>query len=108
MSVNIMVSKESMDELADCIQKNTDLISTAITMHFADDKYAAFIAGKLSEIQYYIKRAYNPELMELKHQSRIYYQKWLSLKDTDKSTANAVYLEYLTIKCRIDPIEIPF
>ena len=36
------------------------------------------------------------------------YQKWLSLKDTDKSTANAVYIEYLELKCKIDDIEIPF
>lgn len=106
--MNVMVNKESMDELADCIQKNIDLISTAITMHFPDDEYAAFIDGKLLEIQYYMGKAYNPELLELKRQARSYYQKLLCLKDTDKNTANAVYLEYLTLKCKIDSMEIPF
>ena len=105
---NIVVSRESMDELADCIEKNTGLISTAITMHFHNDEYAAFIEGKLSEIQYYMSKAYNPELLELKRQARTYYQKWLSLKDFDKSTANAVYIEYMQLKCKIEFMEIPF
>lgn len=105
---NVVVNRESMDELADCILKNTDLISTAISMHFHNDEYAAFIEGKLSEIQYYMGKAYNPELLELKRRARMYYQKWLGLKDTDKSTSNAVYLEYMTLKCSIDLMEIPF
>lgn len=105
---NIVVSKESMDELADCIDKNTDFISTAITMHFHNDEYGAFIEGKLSEIQYYLNKTYNREMLELKRQAKIYYQKWLSLKDFDKNTANAVYIEYMQLKCKIDLMEIPF
>ena len=97
-----------MDELAHCIDKNISLISTAITMYFPNEKHGAIIEEKLSEIQYYLNKAYNGELLELKRQVKIHYQKWLSLKDSDKNTANAVYLEYMQLKCKIDLIKIPF
>ena len=106
--MNILVNKEHLDNLHGCIERNIDFTSTAINMHVHNEELAAVLEEKFREIQYYLNQAYNPELVELKRRSRIYYQKWLSLKDTDKSTANAVYLEYLTLKCKIDTIEIPF
>lgn len=106
--MNILVNKEHLDNLHECIQRNIDFASTAVNMHMHDSKAAAVLEEKFREIHYYLNQAYNPELLELKRQARIYYQKWLSLKDTDKNTANAVYLGYLTLKCKIDAIEIPF
>ena len=106
--MNIMVNKEHLDNLHECIEKNIDFASTAITMHLHNTKVAAVLEEKFREIKCYLNQAYNPELMALKRQSRLYYQKWISLKDTDKSTANAVYIEYLALKCKIDEIEIPF
>lgn len=106
--MNILVNKEHLDNLHECIQKNIDFASTAINMHLHNNKVTAVLEEKFREILYYLNQAYNPELVELKRQARIYYQKWLSLKDTDKSTANAVYLEYMVLKCKIDDIEIPF
>ena len=106
--MNILVNKEHLDDLNECIERNIDFTSTAINMYVHNEELTAVLEEKFREIQYYLNQAYNPELVELKRQSRIYYQKWLSLKDTDKNTANAVYLEYLTMKCKIDAIEIPF
>lgn len=106
--MNILMNKEHLDNLHECIERNIDFTSTAINMYVHNDKLAAVLEEKFREILYYLNQAYNPELAELKRQSRIYYQKWLSLKDTDKNTANAVYLEYLALKCKIDDIEIPF
>ncbi len=106
--INIMVSKEYMDDLVVNTQENISFISTAINFHIHEVELVSMIEGKLNEILYYINRAYNPELVELKRQSRIYYQKWLNLKNTDKSTAEAVYLEYMKLKCRIAAMEIPF
>lgn len=106
--MNIMLNKEYLDDLTNYARENIEFISTAVTMHISDDELGAVIEGKLQEILYYINRAYNRELVELKQQSRIYYQKWLSLKKSDKDTANAVYLEYMKLKCRIELMEIPF
>lgn len=106
--MNIMVNKEYLDDLTRYAQENVNFISTAITMHISNDELAGVIEGKLQEILYFINRTYNQELVELKQQSRIYYQKWLSLKGTDKKTAEAVYLEYMKLKCRIELMEIPF
>ena len=106
--MNILVNKEHLDNLHECIERNIDFTSTAINMYVHNDKLATVLEEKFREILYYLNQAYNPELVELKRQSRTYYQKWLGLKDTDKNTANAVYLEYLALKCKIDDIEIPF
>ena len=85
-----------------------DFTSTAINMHVHNDELATVLEEKFREIQYYLNRAYNPELVELKQQARVYYQKWLRLKGREPETAKAVYIEYLKLKCRIDAIEIPF
>ena len=44
----------------------------------------------------------------LKSQPKKHYRKWLTIKDIDKNTANAVYMEYLMLECKINDIEIPF
>lgn len=106
--MNILVNKEYLDDLHSCIERNIDFTSTAISMYVHNGELAGVLEEKFREIQYYLNRAYNPELVELKRQCRIYYQKWLSLKDRDSKTANAVYLEYMAMKCRIDAMEIPF
>lgn len=106
--MNILVNKESMDDLARYVEQNIDFLSTAISVHISDDELSAVMEGKLQEILYYLRQVYNPELVELKRQARIYYQRWLALKNTEKSTANAVYLEYLQLRSRIDQMEIPY
>lgn len=103
--MNILVNKEHLDNLHEIIQRNIDFASTAINMYVHTEEIAAVLEEKFREILYYLNQTYNPELVELKRQSRIYYQKWLSLKDTDKSTANAVYLQYMLLKCKIEDIE---
>lgn len=106
--MNIMVNKEYLDDLVTNIKENTDFISTAVNYFIHENELVVIIVGKLNEILYYINRVYNPELVELKRQSRIYYQKWLGLKDTDKNTAEVVYLEYMKLKCKIEAMETPF
>ncbi len=106
--MNIMLNKEYLDDLHKCVEENISFISTAINVYLHEDELIGCLEGKLNEITFLINRAYNPELIELKQRSRLYYQKWLKLKDTDKTTANAVYLEYLDLKFKIETIEIPF
>jgi hypothetical protein len=67
-----------------------------------------FIEGKLNDILYLLNRVYDPELLNLKRQARLYYQKWLALKDKEPQTAHAVYVEYLQMKAQINTIECPF
>lgn len=106
--MNIMVNKEYLDELVVNAQENIGFISTAVNMHIHNDELGAIIYEKLNGIMYFINKVYNPELVELKRQSRIYYQKWLQLKNNDENTAKVVYLEYMKLKCRIDFMEVPF
>lgn len=103
-----MVNKESIEDLYKYAEENIDFISTAINMYLHEDELISCLEGKLRGIMYLINRAYNPELIELKQRSRMCYQKWLKLKDAHKTTANAVYLEYLDLKFKIETIEIPF
>jgi hypothetical protein len=106
--MKILLNKEDIDELHDCIEKNIDLTMIIINNHVHNDELISVLEEKFREILYYLDKAYNPELVELKRQSRLYYQKWLGLKDKDKSTANVVYLEYMKLKFKILEMEIPF
>ncbi len=106
--MKILLNKDSMDELYQCVEENIDLMGTAIHMHIFDDSLINFFEYKLNAILYCMKRAYNLELIELKKSARLHYQKWISLKNSEPVTANAVYLEYLQIKSKIEEIEIPF
>ena len=106
--MDIMVNKEDLDDLLKCAEENIDFISTVIARYISYDELVGAIVGKLNEIMYAINQAYNPELVELKRQSYVYYQKWLVLKDTDQNTAEVAYLEYLKLKRKIESMEIPF
>jgi len=106
--LNVMLNKEYVEDLCLCIEINIDLTSSLINTYVHDDELAAELEEKFREILYYFNRAYNPELVELKRQTRIYYKKWLRLKDTDQKKATAVYLKYLKLKRKVTVMEIPF
>jgi hypothetical protein len=106
--LNVMVNKEHIEDLHRCIEKNIDFTANIINNYVHNDELAAVLEEKFREILFYLDRAYNPELVELKRRARMYYQKWLGLKDKDKNTANTVYLEYLKLKYKITEMEIPF
>jgi len=106
--MNIMVNKEYLDDLYQCVEENSIFLSAGIELHVPDTEIKDVLKEKLDEIIYYIKRAYNPELVELKQQARIYYQTWLRLKDIDNKTAQAAYFEYLDIKRKIELMQVPF
>ena len=105
--MNKVVNQEYLAELAECIERNTDYLSMAFLMHIHDSKLKDVMEGKLYEMKWYLKRLYDPELYALKKQSRMYYQKWLVLKDSDEKTASHVYIEYLKIQCKIKLMDIP-
>lgn len=106
--MNIMANKEYLDDLYQCIEKNLRYISAGIELHVTDKEIKDILKERLDEISYYLNRAYNPELTELKLQSRTYYQTWLHLKDIDNKTAQKAYFEYLYIKRKIEIMQIPF
>lgn len=108
MHLNMMVKKEDMEDLYQCTVKHTSLISTVVCQNIRNDELVGFIEGKLDDILYLLNRVYNPELLNLKQQARLHYQKWLVLKDKEPHTASVVYLEYLQIKAKINTIEFPF
>ena len=108
MVLNLMVNKDDMEDLYRCTVKHTSLISTVVCQHLRNDELVGFIEGKLNDILYLLNRVYNPELLNLKQQARLYYQKWLALKDKEPQTAHAVYVEYLQVKAQINTIECPF
>ena len=106
--MNMMVNKDDMEELYRCTGEHVSIISTVICQHIRNDELIGFIDGKLNDILFLLNRVYNPELLNLKQQARLYYQKWLALKDKEPQTANSVYIEYLQMKAQINTIEFPF
>ncbi len=104
----VMLKKEYIEDLYKCIETNRYAAYSIINSYVHDDELAATLEDKFQEILYYFNRAYNPELVELKRQTRMCYKKWLRLKDTDKKRANAVYLKYLKLKHKVAVMEVPF
>ncbi len=105
--MNKVVNQEYLTDLADCIERNTDYLSMAILMHIHDSKLKDAMEEKLFEMKWYLKQLYDPELDTLKKQARMYYKKWLALKDSDEKTAAHVYIEYLKTQCKIKLMDIP-
>ena len=106
--MDVLVNKEYLNDLISCIERNIDFSSFLIDTYIHNDELAAALEEKFREIQYYLNRAYNPELAALKHLSNIYYQEWLSLKNKDLNAASAVLVKYTRLKCKIRELEIPF
>ena len=104
----VMLKKEDVEDLYRCLEKNMDSAYSIINTYVPNDELAAALQEKFQNVLYYLKRAYDPELVALKRQTRLYYKKWLSLKDTDKATSNAAYLKYLKLKRRVAKMKIPF
>ncbi len=100
-ALNTVVNRENLEELFECVQRNTDYLSMAFLMHIHDSEMKDACEHKLFEIKWFLNRVYDPQLAALKRQARLHYQKWLSLKNTDEKTAAQVYLEYLKLQCKI-------
>lgn len=100
--MDIWVNKEYLDDLYKCaVEKNSYLLFAGIEFHVTDIEAKDFLKGKLDEIIFHIKRAYNPELVELKQRAREYYQTWLRYKESDKKAAREMYAGYLNVKRKI-------
>ena len=106
--MSIVLDKEGLDDLYRCAKENIKYISAVINVHVRRKEIAVTLEQRLDEIMYYLNRVYNLDLIELKSQSKKHYLKWLVIKDIDKKTANAIYIEYLRLECKIKDIEIPF
>lgn len=106
--MNILINKEYLDDLYQCLERNLGYLSSGIELYATNYEIKHLLKEKLDEIRYYIKKAYDPELGELKQKARSYYQTWLKLKDVDNKTAQAAYFEYLDTKRKIEFIQIPF
>lgn len=106
-ALNTVVNREDLEDLVECVQRNTDYLFMAFLMHIHDAEMKDACKQKLLEIKWYLDRVYDPQLAALKRQARMYYQKWLSLKDTDEKTAAQVYREYLKLQCKIKLQDTP-
>jgi len=104
----VMLKKEYVEDLHRCLKQNMDSTASIIDAYVHDDELAAALQEKFRQILYYLNRAYNPELVELKRRTRLYYKKWLSLKHTEKRMSKAAYLRYLKLKRKVAAMEIPF
>lgn len=103
-----MLKKEYVEDLYRCLKKNIDSANNIIYAYVHDDEPAAALAEMFQEALYYLKRAYDPEAVELKRLTRLYYKKWLILKGTDKAASKTAYLKYLRLKRKAAVMKIPY
>lgn len=104
----VILKKEHIEELYQCVKESADSACSIINTHVHDDELAAALKRKFWNIQYCLKDAYDPELVELKRRARLYYKRWLALRDIDTEISNEVYKKYHELKCKVKEMEIPF
>ena len=104
----VMLKKKYVEDLYRCLKKTMDAANSIIYRYVHDDEPAAALEEAFQEVLYYLKRAYDPEAVELKRLTRLYYKRWLILKDVDKVASKAVYLKYLKLKRKAAVTKIPF
>lgn len=100
--------KYDNDELYKCTKENIEFISNLINIYVRKSEVVSVLNRKLNDIMYYLNEVYNLELIELKLEAEVHYQKWLKIKDADINAAKIAYLQYMKVKTKINEIEIPF
>jgi len=102
------IEKKKFDDMHTGINENIEKLSQLISEYICNDELESYMYGLLNEIQFYIKEAFNPKLIELKLQLEDIRQKMQLSKDNGGSVEDALFCEYERIKQKIFQIENPF
>lgn len=104
----VAIEKKKLDNMHTDINENIEKLSQLISEYICNDELESYMYSLLNEIQFYIKEAFNPELIELKLQLEHLRQKMQLSKDNGGSVEDALLCEYERIKQKIAEIENPF
>lgn len=89
------------------ICEKTEKLSDLIDGYIPYDELKGYMHEILNDIEFRVKEAYNPELVDLKLQLK-YLQFKLQSSKNNGDVEKDLYLEYMRIKKKIFDIENPF
>lgn len=104
----ISIEKKKLDDMHTGINENIEKLSQLISEYICSDELESYMYRLLNEIQFYIKEAFNPELIELKLQLEHLRLKMQLSKDNGGSVEDALFCDHERIKQKIFDIENPF
>jgi hypothetical protein len=105
----VAIEKKKLDDMYTGISENIEKLSQLISGYICNDELESYMYRLLNEIQFYIKEAFNPELIELKLQLEYLRQKMqLSKNNGGSIEEDALFCKYELIKQKIFEIENPF
>jgi hypothetical protein len=106
--MKVVIEKKILDDMYSSIFEKTEKLSDLIDGYIPYDELKGYMHGILNDIQFYVKEAYNPELLDLKLQLKYLQQKLESSKDKGVFVDDELHREYVQIKQKISKIENPF
>lgn len=106
--MKVIIEKKKLDEMYTGISENIEKLSDLIGAYISNDELESYMCGILNEIQFYVKEAYNPELVELKLQLKHLQSKSQTSEDNGIGLIEDLYHKYEVIKQKIFEIENPF
>lgn len=106
--MKVIIATKKLDEMHTGINENVEKLSQLISEYICNDELGTYMCGLLNEIQFYIKEAFNPGLIELKLQLEHLQQKLQLSKDIGSSVEDTLFCDHERIKQKIFEIENPF
>ncbi|EKD94325.1 MAG: hypothetical protein ACD_26C00116G0001 [uncultured bacterium] len=103
--MKMYVDRTDIRELYDAVSKNTNFFSTYINLYVSDESIKEMLKNKVSEIEYWMNRVYNPHVIEQKEKANHLYKLWLTLKDQNPQLGFEIYSKYLETKAQIKRLQ---
>jgi len=103
--MKMYVDRTDIRELYDAINKNMSFFSSYINLYVTEESIKESLKNKVSQIEYWMNRVYNPYIMEQKEKANHLYKLWLTLKDQNPQLGVEIYSKYLETKVKIKNLQ---
>jgi len=99
------VDRTDILELYDAVIKNMSFFSSYINHYVTDESIKDMLKNKVSEIEYWMNRVYNPHVIEQKEKANHLYKLWSTLKVQNPQLGCEIYSKYLETKAQIKRLQ---
>lgn len=99
------VDKTDIRELYDAVSKNMNFFSSYVNYYVSEEPIKEVLKSKVSEIEYWMNRVYNPYVIEQKEKAKHLYKLWLTIKEQNPQLGLEIYSKYLETKAQVKNLQ---
>lgn len=103
--MKIHLDRTDIRELYDALTKNMSFFSSYINLYVSEESIKEVLKNKVSEIEYWMNKVYNPHVIEQKEKAKHLYKLWLTLKVQNPQLGVEIYSKYLETKAQIKNLQ---